>query len=49
MQGDWQWSFSIGLFGNKLIHEYESDLRSNVHYLSSSENEASKNLGLHGI
>ena len=30
--------------------EYESDLRSNEHYLNSSENKAwKKNPGLHGI
>ena len=32
-----------------LRNEYESDLRSNEHYLSSSENKAWKKLGLHEI
>ena len=30
-------------------YEYESDLHSNEHYLSSSENKAWKNSGLYGI
>ena len=30
-------------------HKYESDLHSNEHYLSSSENKAWKNSGLYGI
>ena len=30
-------------------HEYESDLHSNEHYMSSSENKAWKNSGLYGI
>ena len=34
----------VGLFSKKLKHEYDSDLRSNEHYLRSSENEAWKNL-----
>ena len=33
----------------KRKHEYESDLCSNEHYLSSSENKAWKNSGLYGI
>ena len=32
-----------------LMYEYESDLRSNEHYLSSSENKARKNSGPYGI
>ena len=32
-----------------MCFEYESDPRSNVHYLSSSENKAWKNSGLYGI
>ena len=31
------------------MYEYESDLRSNEHHLSSSENKAGKNSGLCGI
>ena len=31
------------------MYEYESDLRSNEHHLSSSENKAGKNSGLYGI
>ena len=34
----------VFLFSKKLKHEYDSDLRSNEHYLSSSENEAWKNI-----
>ena len=30
-------------------NEYESDLRSNKHFVSSSENKACKNSGLYGI
>ena len=32
-----------------LMYEYESDLRSNEHYLGSSENKALKNSGPYGI
>ena len=32
-----------------LMYEYESDLRSNEHYLGSSENKARKNSGPYGI
>ena len=37
----------LALTSNKqnIIREYESDLRSNEHYLSSSENKARKNSG----
>ena len=31
------------------MYEYESDLRSNEHYLGSSENKARKNSGPYGI
>ena len=32
-----------------MFSEYESNLHSNEHYLSSSENKAWKNSGLYGI
>ena len=37
------------LFTNSAIYVNESDPRSNVHYLGSSENKAWKNSGLYGI
>ena len=36
-------------FTNSAIYVNESDPRSNVHYLGSSENKAWKNSGLYGI
>ena len=36
-------------FTNSAIYVNESDPRSNVHYLGSSENKAGKNSGLYGI
>ena len=36
-------------FTNPAIYVNESDPRSNVHYLGSSENKARKNSGLYGI
>ena len=41
----------LALTSNKqnIIREYESDLRSNEHYLSSSEKKAWKKSGLYGI
>ena len=41
----------LALTSNKqnIIREYESDLRSNEHYLSSSEMKAWKKSGLYGI
>ena len=33
----------------RLRYEYESDLGSNEHYLSGSENKAWKNSGLYGV
>ena len=40
---------NIPYLNDRLRNEYESDLRSNEHYSSSSENKAWKKLGLYEI